>query len=215
MLEWYQQYFDTVELNNTFYRLPQEVALDSWRSSTPPKFRFAVKGSRFLTHMKKLKDPAAGLEKFISRVDLLKTKLGPILFQLPPRFEVNCRRLADFLDALPKGHRYAFEFRDPSWNNPEVYKLLRGRRAAYCPFDLAGYESPLELTADFTYVRLHGPGNRYQGRYHDDALNSWALRINEWRKHLRAIYVYFDNDDAGYAAQDAMRLRELVKPSAE
>jgi uncharacterized protein YecE (DUF72 family) len=212
MLPWYQEHFDTVEINSSFYRLPPKTALDAWRSSTPPNFRFAVKGSRFLTHMKKLKDPAEGIARFFSCVDLLRAKLGPILFQLPPRFEVNLQRLGDFLDVLPPRHRYAFEFRDPSWNVPAVYNLLRRRRAAYCSFHLAGYQSPLEITADFAYVRLHGPGNRYQGNYSDDALHDWALKIKEWQKHLDTIYVYFDNDEAGYAAHDAMRLRKLVEP---
>jgi uncharacterized protein YecE (DUF72 family) len=210
MLPWYQEHFDTVELNNTFYRLPEESAVQSWHATTPPGFRFAVKGSRFLTHMKKLKDPEAGLEKFFSRVDLLKGKLGPVLFQLPPNFEVNIERLDAFLQALPKRRRYAFEFRDESWNCDEVYQLLRKRRVAYCPFHLAGYQSPIEITANFTYVRLHGPGGKYQGSYDDNALRKWADRIREWRNSLRAIYVYFDNDDSGYAAHNALRLRELV-----
>ena len=211
MLSWYQERFDTVEINNSFYRLPPESALEMWRSSTARDFRFAVKGSRFLTHMKKLKDPVAGIAKFFSRIDLLKSKLGPILFQLPPKFELNIQRLEAFLDALPSTHRYAFEFRDPSWNSREVFQLLRRYRAAYCPFDLAGYQAPLEITCDFTYVRLHGPGNKYQGSYSDAALDKWACKISEWRASLRAVYVYFDNDQAGYAAHNAMRLRELVK----
>jgi uncharacterized protein YecE (DUF72 family) len=211
MLSWYQQHFDTVEINNSFYRLPSKEGIESWRSATPPQFRFAVKGSRFLTHMKKLKDPVAGLEKFFSRIDLFKAKLGPILFQLPPHFGMNIQRLDDFLQALPRGHRYAFEFRDPSWNNPEIFQLLRKHKAAYCPFDLAGYQSPIEITTDFTYIRLHGPGNKYQGSYTDNALNNWACKINEWQTALRAVYVYFDNDQAGYAAHNAIRLRELVK----
>src|SRR6202158_4191603 len=189
MLAWYQEHFDTVEINNSFYRLPSQAALKQWRSSTPAHFRFAVKGSRFLTHMKKLKDPEPGLKKFFSCVDLLKGKLGPILFQLPPNFEVNIERLESFLDALPQWHRYAFEFRNESWNNPEVVRLLREHNVAYCPFHLAGYQSPIEITADITYVRLHGPGGKYQGSYDDKALRIWAGRINEWRGELKAIYV--------------------------
>lgn len=210
MLAWYQERFDTVEINNSFYRLPLGNALNEWRSATPANFLFAVKGSRFLTHMKKLKDPAPGLEKFFARVGLLREKLGPILFQLPPNFGVNVARLAAFLEALPGGHRYAFEFRNESWSSPEVLQLLRAHQAAWCSFHLAGFQSPIEITADFTYVRLHGPGGKYQGSYSDAALRSWARRINEWRGDLTAVYVYFDNDDSGYAAHNAMRLRELV-----
>jgi uncharacterized protein YecE (DUF72 family) len=210
MLACYQKDFDTVEINNTFYRLPMPAAVEQWRVSTPPNFLFAVKGSRFLTHMKKLKDPAPGLEKYFSRVDLLREKLGPILFQLPPNWEVDIGRLQGFLDALPSHHRYAFEFRNETWNTPEVFRLLRRNNAAYCVFHLAGYQSPVELTADMTYIRLHGPGGKYQGTYGDEDLRTWARRIREWAPDLKTVYAYFDNDDSGYAASDALRLRDLV-----
>jgi uncharacterized protein YecE (DUF72 family) len=210
MLAWYQQQFDTVELNNTFYRLPPPEAVKEWRESTPPDFRFAVKGSRYLTHMKKLKDPEPGLEKFFSPVELLESKLGPILFQLPPGWDVNPGRLEHFLEVLPRQNRYAFEFRNQTWNHPDVYSLLRRWNAAYCAFDLAGYQSPVEITADFTYVRLHGPGGKYQGSYDDEALRRWARWVQSLSAELKAIYVYFDNDDSGYAPADALRLREMV-----
>jgi uncharacterized protein YecE (DUF72 family) len=211
MLAHYQRDFDTVELNNTFYRLPSPAALENWRSSTPPGFEFAAKGSRFLTHMKKLKDPKPGLDKFLDRVEILREKLGPILFQLPPNWELDFARLEAFLDVLPAHHRYAFEFRNESWNTPEVFRLLRARNIAYCAFHLAGYQSPVELTADLAYIRLHGPGGKYQGSYSDDALGGWARRIREWSADLNKICVYFDNDDSGYAARDALRLREFVR----
>ncbi|MFL6414961.1 MAG: DUF72 domain-containing protein [Bryobacteraceae bacterium] len=210
MLGFYLERFDTVEINNSFYRLPPEKAVSDWYASTPANFRFAVKGSRFLTHMKKLADPAMGLEKFFSRSDLLREKLGPILFQLPPQWEINLNRLESFLDALPDWHRYAFEFRNPTWNTPELFELLRKHNAAYCPFHLAGYQSPIEITADITYIRLHGPGGKYQGSYDDAALEAWARRIRSWREQLKAIYIYFDNDDSGYAPHDALRLRDMV-----
>ena len=210
MLAWYQERFDTVEINNSFYRLPSESAVEEWRASSPPDFRFSIKGSRFLTHMKKLKDPGPGLEKFFSRIDLLKSKLGAILFQLPPNFESNPERLGEFLDALPTRHRYAFEFRHQSWHNAEVLDLLRAHNAAWCAYHLAGFQSPVEITADIAYVRLHGPGGKYQGSYDDDALKGWADKIKAWRKDLKTIYIYFDNDEAGYAAKNALRLRELT-----
>jgi uncharacterized protein YecE (DUF72 family) len=210
MLEWYQQRFDTVEINNSFYHLPSEAALELWRCSTPADFLFAAKGSRFLTHMKKLKDAGAGIGNFFARVDLLREKLGPVLFQLPPNFGVNYDRLASFLEALPPAHRYAFEFRDPTWHTPEILALLRARNAAWCVYHLEGYESPIEITADIAYIRLHGPGGKYQGSYDDAALRKWAGRIKDWRRQLKAIYCYFDNDDSGYAPQNALRLREMV-----
>ena len=210
MLAYYYGRFDTVELNNTFYRLPTAGALENWRDSTPEGFCFAAKGSRFLTHMKKLKDPEQGLARFFDAVDVLGRKLGPVLFQLPPHWEVDFERLAHFLGALPTHHAYAFEFRNPTWNAPEIYDLLRRHNAAYCAFDLAGFQSPVEITADFAYVRLHGPGGKYHGSYSDAALAEWGRRIREWRRTLKAVYVYFDNDQAGYAAQNALRLREML-----
>jgi uncharacterized protein YecE (DUF72 family) len=207
-LGYYAKHFDIVELNNTFYKLPTEAAVSRWRDSSPSKFRFAVKGSRFLTHMKKLKEPSLGLERFFSRIDLLGSKLGPILFQLPPRWEIDEDRLRGFLEALPRGNRYAFEFRDPSWNTESVYKLLARFHAAYCIFDLAGFQSPLKLTANFTYIRLHGPGGRYEGSYEDSKLRFWAKCLQEW--DLSAAYVFFDNDQAAYAVENATRLRSLL-----
>jgi uncharacterized protein YecE (DUF72 family) len=210
MLEFYVGHFDTVELNTTFYRLAPETAVDEWRTQTPKGFLFAAKGSRFLTHMKKLKDPEPGIARFFERVDRLGRKLGPILFQLPPRWEVDTERLEHFLAALPRGHRYAFELRDPSWHVPEVYRILRRRRAAFCIFDIAGFQSGIEITADFTYVRLHGPGGAYQGSYASGKLEAWAARIRQWRKRLRAVYVYFDNDQAAYAVENALALKKLL-----
>ncbi len=212
MLAYYWERFDTVELNNTFYRLPTKSALENWRNSTPDGFCFAAKGSRFLTHMKKLKDPEQGLERFFGAVDVLEGKLGPILFQLPPNWELDLERLAHFLKALPKHHRYAFEFRNASWNVKEIYDLLASYQAGYCIFDLAGFQSPIEVTTDLVYVRLHGPGGKYQGSYSEQALLEWARRIRKWRREQRAVYIYFDNDQAGYAAQNARRLKELCEP---
>ncbi len=210
MLDHYTQSFDTVELNNTFYKLPSETSLSAWRDSTPSHFYFAVKGSRFLTHMKKLANAQEGLNRFLDAVDVLGSKLGPILFQLPPNWELNLDRLAAFLALLPRHRRCAFEFRNPTWNTPQTYELLARHNTAYCIFDLSGYLSPFQVTADFTYVRLHGPGGKYQGSYSDAALEEWARKIKNWSKRLAAVYVYFDNDDSGYAPRDALRLKALV-----
>ena len=210
MLAYYRERFDTVELNNSFYHLPKKSSLESWRDSTPAGFCFAAKGSRFLTHMKKLKDPEQGLKKFLDAVEVLEHKLGPILFQLPPNWELDLDRLANFLSFLPREHRFAFEFRNATWSVPETYDLLARYNIAYCVFHLAGMHSPIHVTADFAYVRLHGPGGKYQGSYSDAALIDWAERIAQWRRELKTIYVYFDNDDAGYAAQNALRLKEMI-----
>lgn len=207
-LSFYSEHFDTVELNTTFYRLPPPHAAAQWKKGTPPDFVFAAKGSRFITHMKKLRDPEAGLEKFFDRIRGLGKKLGPIVFQLPPQWPVNLERFENFLHVLPGRRRYAFEFRNPTWNTKDVYDLLKKRNAALCIFHLAGTQSPIELTADFTYIRLHGPGGKYQGSYDDASLRAWAKRIEKW--DLPASYIYFDNDQAGYAPKNAARLRQML-----
>ena len=210
MFEYYQRFFDTVELNNSFYRLPTPEAFTAWREAAPPKFRFAVKGSRFLTHNKKLKEPEQALLNLLPRAELLGKKLGPILFQLPPKWKVNVERLSEFLEALPAKHRYAFEFREPTWNTQAVYDILRRHNAAYCIHELAGFHSPIMVTANFAYVRLHGPGGKYQGCYSDEKLCAWAERIVQWSRELKAVYVYFDNDDSGYAPRNALELKQRL-----
>jgi uncharacterized protein YecE (DUF72 family) len=209
-LGYYAERFDTVELNNTFYRLPKESAVEAWRDGTPPGFLFAVKGSRFLTHMKKLTDPEPGLARFFRPVEQLGAKLGPILFQFPPGWGCDPARLEAFLAALPSRRRYAFELRDPSWHTAAIYRLLERYGAALCLFELAGFVSPIEVTADLVYVRLHGPGGRYQGSYGSASLRTWARRIRGWARARRSVHVYFDNDQAGYAAANALALREMV-----
>ncbi len=210
MLAHYIETFQTVEVNNSFYRLPAESTFQAWRESTPPHFHFAVKGSRFLTHMKKLKNAEQGLDRFLTAADVLGPKLGPILFQLPPNWACDFDRLASFLAILPTYHRYLFEFRNATWETPQVYDLLSRYNVGYCIYHLAGYSSPLQVTADFAYVRLHGPGGKYQGSYSDSVLEEWAARIRVWRSKLKAVYVYFDNDDSGYAPHDALRLKKLL-----
>ena len=149
------------------------------------------------------------MDKFLPRAEALGEKLGPILFQLPPSWRVNAERLTEFLEALPRYHRYTFEFREQSWICDEVSQILKKYNAAFCIYDIGGFHSPIQLTADWAYVRLHGPGNKYQGSYGKEVLDEWAGRIREWSRTLRAIYVYFDNDQAGYAAQNALTLREM------
>jgi uncharacterized protein YecE (DUF72 family) len=208
----YLQHFDTVEINNSFYRLPTPETFRKWKTSAPADFVFAVKANRFITHMKKLKDPAESLARFMENVSALDDRLGPILFQLPPGWKLNLQRLQEFLQALPTRYRYAFEFRNPSWYNDEVMVLLEKHNCAFCVYELAGHLAPQEVPADFVYVRLHGPGeNKYQGSYGDAELKNWARRCAAWRKQRKDVFVYFDNDQAGYAAFNAKRLRELVK----
>lgn len=210
MLHWYAERFDTVEINNTFYRLPAASAFQTWCRETTPDFCFAVKASRYITHNRKLNDPVSANAKFISLVEKLGARLGPILFQLPPSWKVNAERLDQFLAALPRSHRYAFEFRNPTWNVSSIYETLRKHNAAFCIYELAGFQSRIEITADFAYVRLHGPGNKYQGDYERKILRGWADRIEGWRKELKHTFIYFDNDQAGFAPKNALELKQMV-----
>lgn len=209
-LGYYARFLGSVEINSTFYGLPGRKSLAGWLAATPPGFVFAVKASRYLTHMKKLKDPEAGVGRFFAAIRPLRERLGPVLFQLPPRWRRNPARLEAFLDALPKGNRYAFEFRDPSWHVEEILAMLAHRNAAFCVFELAGVQSPRPVTADFVYVRLHGPGAAYSGRYDERALKGWAGRIEAWLAQGLDVYCYFDNDEAGHAFENAVRLADLV-----
>lgn len=209
-LGYYAERFDSVEINNSFYRLPTVETFQDWAAQTPEAFRFAVKAPRTITHRKKLKHCEDMLGEFTSRLAALGPRCGPLLFQLPPRWHCNLERLAGFLHRLPQAHRCAFEFRDPSWHNEAVYALLRDHNAAFCAYHLDGFLSPLAPTADFVYVRLHGPGGPYQGSYHTRTLRRWAGHIHSWRRQHREVYLFFDNDEAGYAARNAQRLRQLL-----
>jgi uncharacterized protein YecE (DUF72 family) len=200
-----------VEINNPFYGLPQESTLIEWRDTVLEGFVFAVKANRYITHMKKLKDTGESLSLFLKRVEVLGDKLGPILFQLPPRWRFNKERFDSFLKILPEEHRYAFEFRDPSWLNPEVYEALTRYRAAFCIFDFAGWLSPKIVTSDFVYLRFHGPNGPYRGQYGDGFLSEWAGDFSLWVNQGKDVYCYFDNDEAAYATQDALRLKEMVR----
>jgi len=211
MFQFYAQHFDTVEINNSFYHLPSAKTFDNWRDSSPPKFCFAVKASRFITHMKKLKDPKPSSEKFFLVADRLENKLGPILFQLPPRWKVNVERFAEFLESLPERHKYVFEFRDESWFVPEVYALMRRHKAAFCIHDFADMKVPHEITANFAYIRFHGPTSaKYFGSYSKAQLRAWAERIKDWSRQLSSIYVYFNNDPGGEAVKNGLELKRLL-----
>jgi uncharacterized protein YecE (DUF72 family) len=208
--QYYLQFFSTVEINNSFYRLPSKETFINWRKSAPDHFLFSVKASRYITHMKKLKEPKASLHEFMEHAFALKEKLGPVLFQLPPGWKINADRLREFLLCLPSSGRYVFEFRNSTWNHPEIVALLKKHNCAFCIYELEGYVTPFEITADFVYIRLHGPGGKYQGNYSEASLKQWSHYCKNWLK-TKDVFVYFDNDEAGYAAFNAKRLQELVK----
>lgn len=211
MLEYYLKYFNTAEVNNTFYQLPRDETMQRWRNAVPEDFIFSVKASRYITHIKKLKDTQEPLSNFVSVVEKLGNNLGPILFQLPPRWKKNLERLSKFLADLPDRHRYAFEFRDKSWFAKDTEELLIKKNAAFCIYDFEQMESPHTVTADFIYVRLHGPEGAYRGKYDDMALSKWAGELLKWVYESRDVYCYFDNDQDGYAAINALCLKKMVE----
>jgi uncharacterized protein YecE (DUF72 family) len=205
----YLQTFDTVEINNSFYRLPEAATFRSWRERTPASFLFAVKASRFLTHMKKLKDPEQPLHLFFERARQLGGRLGPVLYQLPPRWPANLERLDTFLSCLPPRARHVVEFRESSWYAPEVLERLERAGVALCLHDMAGSASPRVRVGPFVYVRFHGV-TRYGGRYGDDELAPWAEWLSAEHAAGRDVFAYFNNDIGGHAPRDAVRLRAMV-----
>jgi uncharacterized protein YecE (DUF72 family) len=207
---YYQKFFKTVELNSPFYHLPPRQTFEKWKDDVPHDFIYAVKASRFITHMKKLNDAGDSLTRLLDNASGLEEKLSIILFQLPPKWEINVERFRTFLEKLPKGNRYTFEFRDQTWYREEIYSLLREFNCAFCIYELAGHVSPIEITANYVYVRLHGPGDKYQGTYTDEVLAEWAGRCKDWSDTGKDVYVYFDNDQEGFAAFNAIKLQELV-----
>lgn len=206
----YARRFRTVEINNSFYHLPADTTYEKWRQAAPKDFIYSVKASRYITHIKRLKEPEETLEKFMDGVALLKGKLGPILVQLPPNFGCDMERLKEFLNALPKRRRYAMEFRNPSWFAPEVYDALRKRNVALVVSDMAGHESPREATADFVYIRLHGPVGKYGGSYTDKQLSVWTGAIAQWKAAGKDVFCYFDNDEKGHAPENAASLQKML-----
>lgn len=208
-LSLYARHLDTVEVNRSFYSLPSGEVVREWRSAVSADFRFSLKGSRFITHIKKLRDPDQSLGAFADMADRFSRQLGLILFQLPPRWGVNIRRLGSFLEAVPDRWRCAFEFRDPSWHCDDDYALLAAHRASFCIFDLGGAASPLVATGDLVYARLHGPGEAYCGRYGMRRLERW-WRALSGLPGAREWWIYFDNDEAGHAFRDALAMKRVI-----
>ena len=209
-LKYYMRHFETVEVNNTFYKLPGKNVFRDWYEMTSECFVFSVKASRYITHMKKLKDPVQPIRTLIGNVTILKDKLGPLLFQLPPRWKNNPERLALFLKAMPDDLRIAFEFRDESWWNPRITGILADNNASFCIYELAGRQSPKWVTADFVYIRLHGPSGAYEGSYSIRVLSDWAAAISGWNRKGLSVFCYFDNDQCAYAVRNAQILKKMT-----
>jgi uncharacterized protein YecE (DUF72 family) len=214
-LAFYARVFDTVELNNPFYRLPDKAVFQGWRAAVPDGFVFAVKASRYLTHLKRLKAPRAPLDRLLRRVRPLGKTLGPVLFPLPPHMRADLPRLASFLRALQRqphrpGLRAALEVRHPSWLTPEVFDLLGKAGVALCLHDARVQPVTAPLTADFVYVRRHGTRRGSGASYPATMLRADASRIRRRLADGRDVFVYFNNDVAGAAVRDARRLRGLL-----
>lgn len=207
--EYYCQHFDTVELNVSFYRLPKKETFVDWRRRAGEDFVFAIKGSRYITHVKKLKDGREPVKRFFKSAAGIKNGKDVVLWQLPPRFKANPERLAQFLKLLPKNWRHAFEFREESWLDKEIYKILREYNAAVVFQDYPQWPVTEEITADFVYLRFHGKTRLYSSCYTEKELRNWARKIKGWTKKDLDVYAYFNNDALGYAVENAQTLRNL------
>ena len=211
-LSFYAEHFDTVEINNTFYRLPKPSAVEGWVEHSPPGFAFAVKVSRYMSHIKRLTMVEQGLKRFYDPLDALTRsgKLGPVLWQFPQNFHRDVERLSGALESLPPG-RHAFEFRHESWFTEEVYALLGEHGAALVIGDESSrwISTPHVRTADWTYLRFHHGSRGRHGNYSPSEIETWARRISQWRRETE-IYAYFNNDWEGYAIRNAKRLKEQL-----
>lgn len=208
--EYYAATFDTVEINNSFYRLPSAETFAKWRDQAPPGFCYAVKANRFLTQAKKLKDCAEPLQRMLGPVRQLGATLGPIPYQLPPRFRINLERLTEFLALLPRDLTHVFEFRETSWLTEEVLALLDAHGASFCAHDMPGSATPRWAAGPIAYIRFHGGEGKYWGRYSDERLLSWTDWIVAQSRSGRAVWAYFNNDIHAHAIQDALTLRAMV-----
>jgi uncharacterized protein YecE (DUF72 family) len=212
----YAEHFDTVEVNSTFYRLASRDAATRWAEETPPGFLFAAKASRYLSHIRRLRDIGPGIERYYERIQPLAEsgKLGPIVWQLPATFRRDTGLLEEVLGVLPEG-RHCFEFRHESWFRQEVYDLLRAEDVALVIGDSPKWPfQARELTAGWTLVRLHHGRRGRRGNYSQTELDEWARRITQWRRRAE-VFVYFNNDWEGFAVENALSLKRRLRPSRD
>ncbi|HEV2568371.1 DUF72 domain-containing protein [Sphingomonas sp.] len=207
----YAAHFDTVEVNASFYRLPEASTLAKWRDQATPGFCYAIKAPRFITHMRKLKDCDESMAEFLGRARNLGERLGPILYQLPPRWRFDRDRLERFLDLLPADLTHVFEFREPSWLEPEVLALLDSRGIGFCAHDMPGLATQRGAAGTTAYVRFHGASGKYWGRYSEEALAGWAEWMRAEEAKGRTVWAYFNNDIHAHAISDAKALRRLIE----
>ena len=205
-LGFYADHFTTVEVNNSFYRLPSENTFANWYDNSPASFIFAVKVSRYVTHIKRLKNTEEAIERFFGRAKSLKDKLGPMLYQLPPNMHRNDEVLESFLSTLPQGFRHVIEFRHQSWFEDRVLETLHKYNVGFCVFDMPYLDCPLVATADFAYVRFHGSTELYSSCYSDEELAHWAKKLKDLATNLKEVYIYFNNDAGAFAIKNAITL---------
>lgn len=210
-LQFYAQTFNTVEINNTFYQLPKETSVEAWRRRSPEDFVYAVKASRFITHIKKLKDSAESLGRFLQTARILKEKLGPVLFQLPPSFKKDLNLLEGFLAILPKDLAAVFEFRNDSWFSEETFDLLDRFGFGFCIHDMPSVPSPRVVTGDIIYVRFHGSTAKYAGYYSETELCDWADWLKSNIQKVSHAYLYFNNDANANAVNNAITLKQYFQ----
>lgn len=211
-LEHYSSKFNAVEVNATFYRLLKENVLQGWKDRTPDEFYFAIKGSRYTTHTKRLKDPRESIQKQQENLSPLRDRIKAVLWQLPGSMQKDPERLEGFLQALQTWpeHRHAIEFRHTSWFDSETAGLLQEYNCANCISDAADWPMWDQVTSDLAYVRLHGNTETYVSSYTEQELQKWAERIQSWLQQGKCVHVYFDNTDGTAAPRNALRLKELL-----
>ena len=210
LFSYFAQHFNTVELNNTFYHLPKETTVKGWHKKAPVNFVFAVKASRFITHIKRLANLKDSLKVFLKRAYLLRDKLGPILYQLPPSMKKNSQRLTNFLKRLPKRTKNVVEFRHQSWLNEEIFTILKKFNAAHCIVSMPDFPTVVRASADFVYIRMHGGSSLYRSNYSQAELKQCAGWIKKFLKSGLDTYVYFNNDAYGYAVKNALALKKML-----
>jgi len=214
-LKYFSQHFKTTEINYSFYHLPKATTYQNWYKQTPKDFIFSIKASRFITHIKRLKDVKIPWKTFLENALNLKEKLGPILFQFPPNFsatEENIKRLEKFLTILRSrvSGKYAFEFRHETWCNEKIYKLLKKYNCAWVISNSSSFPKAEEITANFIYIRMHGSKVLFSSKYTNKELKDLAQKIKKWQKENKDVYIYFNNDALGYAVENAKQLLNYV-----
>lgn len=210
MLEFYSKSFNTVEINTTFYGLPKENYITKWKNSVPKNFIFSVKGSKIITHNKKLINVHDSLKLFLERIKLFNNNLGPILWQLPPSLKPDLKKIENFTDILPKDAINIFEFRNNDWMNKEIFDFLVSKNTY--PAIVSGFNLPIinDFNSPVIYIRLHGPSSSYSSKYSENDLKEWSNLIKKYLNLGKKVFAYFNNDASGYAIENALYLKSLI-----